>query len=219
MSIKTKRLLTRANKLYNKGEIDQAEFIYKDILKSFSNNKSIKKVDKLIEAIEQSKQQPFHKVLFGLGIKHIGAKVAKILANYFKTMDAMLQASIEDIQNIHEIGPEIAQSIFSYLKNQDNIMHIRQLRALGLQFEVETKVMKEHQFNGKTFVLTGKLESFSRDQASEIIESLGGKVTSSVSKLTNYLLAGSDAGSKLKKAEALGVTILNEATFKDIIHE
>lgn len=209
--------------LYEKGFIKSISDIYN--LHQYRNDlKTLpgfgdKKVDKLIEAIEQSKQQPFHKVLFGLGIKHIGAKVAKILANYFKTMDAMLQASIEDIQNIHEIGPEIAQSILSYLKNQDNIMHIQQLRALGLQFEVETKVMKAHQFNGKTFVLTGKLESFSRDQASEIIESLGGKVTSSVSKLTNYLLAGSDAGSKLKKAEALGVTILNEATFKDIIHE
>ena len=209
--------------LYEKGYIKTITDIYHlhqyreelKILPGFGE----KKVEKLIEAIEQSKKQPFHKVLFGLGIKHIGAKVAKTLVNYFKSMDAMLDTSIEDIQNIHEIGPEIAQSIFSYLRNEENIVHIQQLIELGLQFQVENQVIKEHQFNGKTFVLTGKLESFSRDQASEIIESLGGKVTSSVSKLTDYLLAGSDAGSKLKKAESLGVTILNEATFKDIIHE
>jgi DNA ligase (NAD+) len=209
--------------LYEKGYIKTITDIYnlyhyREELKTIPGFGD-KKVEKLLEAIEKSKQQPFHKVLFGLGIKHIGAKVAKTLVNYFKSIDAMIQASKEDIQNIHEIGPEIAQSIFTYLRNEESLKHIETLKRVGLQFEVETKAIKEHQFNGKTFVLTGKLESFSRDQATEIIESLGGKVTSSVSKLTNYLLAGSDAGSKLKKAESLGVTILNEASFKDIIHE
>jgi DNA ligase (NAD+) len=209
--------------LYEKGYIKTITDIYnlyhyREELKTIPGFGD-KKVEKLLEAIEQSKQQPFHKVLFGLGIKHIGAKVAKTLVNYFKSIDAMIQASKEDIQNIHEIGPEIAQSIFTYLRNEESLKHIETLKHVGLQFEVETIAIKEHQFNGKTFVLTGKLESFSRDQASEIIESLGGKVTSSVSKITNYLLAGSDAGSKLKKAESLGVTILNEASFKDIINE
>jgi DNA ligase (NAD+) len=209
--------------LYEKGYIKTITDIYnlyhyREELKTIPGFGD-KKVEKLLEAIEKSKQQPFHKVLFGLGIKHIGAKVAKTLVNYFKSIDAMIHASKEDIQNIHEIGPEIAQSIFTYLRNEESLKHIETLKHVGLQFEVENKAIKEHQFNGKTFVLTGKLESFSRDQATEIIESLGGKVTSSVSNLTNYILAGSDAGSKLKKAESLGVTILNEASFKDIIHE
>lgn len=209
--------------LYEKGYLKAISDIYKldrfkDDLKKLPGFGD-KKVEKLLEAIQESKKQPFHKVLFGLGIKHIGAKVAKTLIQYYKNIDTMRNADLEDIQNIHEIGPEIANSIFTYLRNEEHLYHIQLLKDAGLSFQVETQTIKEHQFNGKTFVLTGKLESFSRDQASEIIESLGGKVTSSVSKLTDYLLAGSDAGSKLKKAETLGVTILNEATFKDIIHE
>jgi DNA ligase (NAD+) len=178
-----------------------------------------KKVEKLLHAIEQSKSQPFHKVLFGLGIKHIGAKVSKIITQHFQSIENMSQASLEDIQNIHEIGPEIANSLFSTLKNPDFIEMIRYLKSVGLNFENVQKDIKAHAFNGKTFVLTGKLENYSRDQASDIIESLGGKVTSSVSKQTDYVLAGSDAGSKLKKAEALGIEILDEATFKDMTHE
>ncbi len=209
--------------LYEKGYIKTITDIYQlhehqEALKQLPGFGD-KKVDKLLDAIEQSKHQPFHKVLFGLGIKHIGAKVAKILVNYFKTIDAMIEAHIEEIQNIHEIGPEIANSIFQYLKQDKHIAEIQALKEYGLCFEVEATTIKEHAFNGKTFVLTGKLESFSRDQASEIIESLGGKVTSSVSKQTDYVLAGSDAGSKLKKAETLGVKILDEKTFKDMIHE
>ncbi len=177
-----------------------------------------KKVEKLLLAIEQSKSQPFHKVLFGLGIKHIGAKVSKIITQHFQSIENMYQASLEDIQNIHEIGPEIANSLFSMLKKPDFVEMIRYLKSAGLNFENVQKDIKSHAFNGKTFVLTGKLENYSRDQASDIIESLGGKVTSSVSKLTDYVLAGSDAGSKLKKAEALGIQILDEATFKDMTH-
>jgi len=177
-----------------------------------------KKVEKLLDAIEQSKSQPFHKVLFGLGIKHIGAKVSKIITQHFQSIENMYQASLEDIQNIHEIGPEIANSLFSTLKKPDYIEMIRYLKSVGLNFENVQKDIKAHAFNGKTFVLTGKLENYSRDQASDIIESLGGKVTSSVSKQTDYVLAGSDAGSKLKKAEALGIKILDEATFKDMTH-
>ena len=177
-----------------------------------------KKVEKLLLAIEQSKSQPFHKVLFGLGIKHIGAKVSKIITQHFQSIENMYQASLEDIQNIHEIGPEIANSLYSTLKNPDFIEMIKYLKSVGLHFENVQKDIKSHAFNGKTFVLTGKLENYSRDQASDIIESLGGKVTSSVSKQTDYVLAGSDAGSKLKKAEALGITILDESTFKDMTH-
>lgn len=177
-----------------------------------------KKVEKLLYAIEQSKSQPFHKVLFGLGIKHIGAKVSKIITQHFQSIENMYDASLDDIQNIHEIGPEIANSLFSTLKNPDFIEMIKYLKSVGLNFENVQKDIKRHAFNGKTFVLTGKLENYSRDQASDIIESLGGKVTSSVSKQTDYVLAGSDAGSKLKKAEALGIKILDETTFKDMTH-
>ena len=208
--------------LYEKGFIKKITDIY-DLSRYQESIETLpgfgpKKVEKLLLAIEQSKAQPFHKVLFGLGIKHIGAKVSKIITQHFQSIENMYQASLEDIQNIHEIGPEIANSLFSTLKKPDFVEMISYLKSVGLHFENVQKDIKKHAFNGKTFVLTGKLENYSRDQASDIIESLGGKVTSSVSKQTDYVLAGSDAGSKLKKAETLGIQILDEATFKDMTH-
>jgi len=173
-----------------------------------------KKIDKLLEAIENSKKQPLEKLIFGLGIKHVGQKVAKTLVKHYPTMDLLIEATYDDLLSIHEIGEMIAQSITSYFKEPKHIEMIEELKSLGLTMETEIRKTLDHEFNGKTLVLTGKLETFSRDQAQAIIEKLGGKVASSVSSKTDYVVAGEDAGSKLKKALELNITVLTEEAFK-----
>jgi len=174
-----------------------------------------KKVNKLLDAIDASKNQSFDKFLFGLGIKHVGAKVAKNIVKYYPTIDLLKEAQIEALIDIPDIGEMIAQSIVSYFSGEQNLKLIDELKSFGLNMTYEQEETIEHEFTGKTFVLTGKLASFSRDQAKAIIEKLGGKTSSSVSKKTDYVLAGSDAGSKLKKANDLGVTVLDEQTFME----
>lgn len=173
-----------------------------------------KKVEKLLFAIEDSKKQSLDKLIFGLGIKHVGSKVAKVLVNKFGSMDALIDATYDDLVTINEIGEMIAKSLISYFEKPENIHLIEQLKQHGLQMTYEQDVIVEHEFNQKTIVLTGKLENYTRDEAQAIIEKFGGKVSSSVSKKTDYVLAGSDAGSKLQKANELGVTVLSEEDFK-----
>lgn len=174
-----------------------------------------KKVENLLDAIEKSKTQTFDRFIFGLGIKHVGAKVAKLLLKHFPTIEDLMNSTFEQLIDIHEIGEQIASSVVSYFSNEKNIQMIEELKSFGLNMAFELSVAKDHEFSGKTFVLTGTLENLSRDQASAIIEKLGGKVSSSVSSKTNYLLAGSDAGSKLKKAQDLGIYIMTEQEFKE----
>lgn len=178
-----------------------------------------KKVLNLLNAIEHSKTNSFDSLLFGLGIKHVGAKVAKILVKHYKSIEAIAQATEEDLSQIPDIGPMIAQSVVNYFNDQPNVDLIKQLQDLGLNFAYEPEDMIEHEFNNKTFVITGKLQSYSREQAAQIIERHGGKVSSSVSAKTDYLLAGEDAGSKLKKAQSLNINILDETTFKEMLHD
>ncbi len=173
-----------------------------------------KKVDKLLKAIENSKNQTFDKFLFGLGIKHVGAKVAKTIVKHYPDIDSLMNATEEALIDIPDIGQMIAQSIVSYFNQEQNLKLIEELKSFGINMRFEQEETIEHEFTGKTFVLTGKLETFSRNQAKDIIEKLGGKTSSSVSKKTDYVLAGSDAGSKLKKANELGVKVLDEKTFK-----
>jgi DNA ligase (NAD+) len=173
-----------------------------------------KKVEKLLNAIEDSKKQSFDKLIFGLGIKHVGAKVAKVLVSNYPSMDSIQQATYEELININEIGEMIALSIIQYFEKQENIELIDRLKSYGLNMTYESTKVVDHEFNGKTFVLTGKLENYTRDEAQALIEKLGGKVSSSVSKKTDFVLAGSDAGSKLEKARDLGVFVLDEETFK-----
>ncbi len=177
-----------------------------------------KKVEKLLDAIENSKNQPFEKVLFGLGIKHIGSKVAKILVKQFQSIEALIEASYETLIDTFEIGDEIAKSILSISSDTQQLDIISKLKSHGLKFKSDDVVIIKHPFNDKTFVLTGTLPSLTREEASKLIEARGGKVTSSVSSKTDYVLAGSDAGSKLAKAIQLGVTILSEASFKEMLH-
>lgn len=178
-----------------------------------------KKVDNLLDAIEKSKKQSFDKFIFGLGIKHVGAKVAKILVKNFNTVEKLKLATYDELVSIPDIGEQIALSVVAYFGNQNNLLMLDELQNLGVNMSFETSVAKAHAFNGKTFVVTGTLSNFSRDQATLLIESLGGKVASAVSAKTDYLLAGSDAGSKLKKANDLGIYVMSEDEFKVKIDE
>ncbi len=178
-----------------------------------------KKVDKLLKAIEDSKNQPFEKVLFALGIKHVGQKVAKTLVTHMKTMDHLIKATAEELALIPDIGPMIAQSLKDYFQISEHIAQIEALRAYGLSMEDRSEDILGETFSGMTFVLTGKLETMTRDEAADAINRLGGKVTSSVSQKTSVVVAGSDAGSKLSKAEALGVKVIDEKEFKEMLDD
>ncbi len=175
-----------------------------------------KSVDNLLAAIESSKEKPFDKVLFAIGIKQVGERTAKLLAKHFISMDKLSSASVEEIDDVYEIGPSIAQSIYDFFRDKKNIELMDKLSKAGLKFEMETsgsfKLNKE--FAGKVFVLTGTLQKYTRNEASEIIEKLGGRTSGSVSKKTDFVLAGSEAGSKLDKAKKLGVKIITEDDFK-----
>jgi DNA ligase (NAD+) len=172
-----------------------------------------KSVDNLLNAVEESKKQPFAKVLFALGIRYVGAGAAKKLADHFKSINDLMKADEEEISSIHEIGPSISGSIKDFFANEINRNLVSRLRNYGLNFSSEKKVVKENFLTGKTFVLTGTLSRFSREEAGDKITVLGGKVTSSVSNKTNYVIAGENAGSKLTKAQKLGVKIMNEDEF------
>lgn len=172
-----------------------------------------KSVNNLLKAIEESKKQPFHKVLFALGIGFVGAGVARKLTDHFNSIDELAKAKEENILEVYEIGPRISESVIQFLSDDHNKQIINHLKKAGLNFKSEQKKIKENFFSGKTFVLTGSLEKYSRDEAGDFIRSLGGKVTSSVSSNTDYLIAGEKAGSKLKKAKENGVEILDEDKF------
>ena len=172
-----------------------------------------KSVDNLLSAIEESKNKPFDKVLFAIGIRYVGAGVARKLADYFNSIDELIKASEEELISVPEIGPSIAKSVKQFFGNKINISIIKKLKASGLKFELnksDSRPVKENFFTGKTFVLTGKLNVFTREEAAEKIIGFGGKVTNSVSSSTDYIIAGEKAGSKKSKAEKLGVGIMSE---------
>jgi DNA ligase (NAD+) len=183
-----------------------------------------KSINNLLNAIEKSKEKPFDKVLFAIGIRYVGAGAAKKIASHFKSIDALMQAGDEEITSIPEIGESISKSLEQFFLDKNNLKLIRELKKAGLNFNFESKgkissLTFDSFFNGKTFVLTGSLANFTREEAGEKIEKLGGKVASSVSKNTDYILAGENAGSKLNKAEKLGVKILNETEFKNYLEK
>jgi DNA ligase (NAD+) len=177
-----------------------------------------KSADNLLEGIEQSKERPYARVLFGIGIRHVGATVAKVLAYEFNTIDKLMGATEEELTAANEIGPRIAESVARFFADLGNHELIERLRRAGLQMEGPEKpvavIDTDSPIAGKTFVLTGTLPTYTREEASAIIEARGGKVTSSVSKKTDFVLAGADAGSKLEKAEKLGVAVIDEAEFR-----
>jgi len=172
-----------------------------------------KSIDNLFTAIEVSKKQPFPKVLFALGIRYVGAGAAKKLADHFLSIDELIKATESEISSVHEIGPSISGSIKKFFSDKHNIDIITRLKKHNLVFTTERKTVQENFFNDRTFVITGTLENFSREEAGNKIISFGGKVTSTVSSKTDYLIAGENAGSKLDKATKLGVKIFTEKNF------
>ena len=174
-----------------------------------------KSVDSLLDEIEKSKSNPLNVVLASLGIRFVGAKVAKILTRYYHSFDELLAARKEDLVKIKDIGEAIAGSVETYFR--DNWDLIDDLICLGINPKVEINENSNRIFEGKTLVLTGKLEMFTRDEATAKIESLGGNVSSSVSKNTYLVVAGPNAGSKLEKANKLGIRVIDENEFLEII--
>lgn len=178
-----------------------------------------KKIDNLKSAIKNSKNNSLERLIFGLGIRNVGAKTAKVLAKYYKTLDNLMNASYEELVNISDIGDIIAKSIINYFSNEDNKNIITKLKQLGVNttYINNSGYEEKDEFKGKTFVLTGSLVNITRDKASEIIESLGGKVSSSVSSKTSVVVVGDSPGSKYDKALALGIPIWQEEEFLDKI--
>lgn len=173
---------------------------------------SDKSIDSLLNAIENSKARSLEKLLFGLGIKEIGSKTAKVLARRFRNLDAFFSLTEEDLLKVDDIGPVAAKSLVDYFSNPQHVGMIETLRLLGVNFEYlgTDAADASNYFYGKTVVLTGGLEKYSRQEMTEILEGIGAKVSGSVSKKTDVVIAGSDAGSKLTKAQALGIEIMNE---------
>lgn len=180
-----------------------------------------KSITNLLESIENSKHNSLEKLLFGLGIKQVGQKTAKIIAKKYRTIDNLSQATIEELTNIHDIGSVISSSIVDYFNNKNNIELINELKSLGINttYTGTEPTNTNELFNDKTFVITGTLELYSREQAKEKIESLGGAVTDSVTSKTNALILGAEPGSKYDKAIKLNIPIWDEKTFINNIEE
>ena len=176
-----------------------------------------KSAQNLLDGLKRSEKQPFDRVLFALGIRHVGATVARTLARTFGSLDALCKASVEELEATHEIGPTIARSLYASLPDLpalDRVLYKLENKAkLQFEMEAEEEAAPPSHFSGKTVVITGTLSNYSRDEAAALIERLGGKTTSSVSKKTDLLIAGEKAGSKLAKAQALDVEVLDEAAF------
>lgn len=171
----------------------------------------------LVDAINQSKQNDLHKLITALGIRHIGTKSAKTLAKHFGQIDTMMGAEIEELSQIDDVGEITAKSVYEFFRQEQTQDLINRLKQAGVNTRVLSQEESDNRFQAKTFVLTGTLEEFTREEATQVIENLGGKVSSSVSKKTTYVLAGEEAGSKLQKAQTLGVEIITEQQFKEMI--
>ncbi len=204
--------------LVNEGMLKTAADIYKldfDTIAEFERLGK-KSAENLKRAVEKSKENDLGKLIFAIGIRHIGQKAAKLLADRFSDMDGIISASKEEILSIDGYGDIMAESVTDFFSHPQAVELINDLKAAGVNMRSEKKVI-DNRFEGKTFVLTGTLSRFTRTQASEVIETYGGKTSSSVSKKTDYVLAGEAAGSKLQKAQDLGVKIISEDEFAAMI--
>ncbi len=173
----------------------------------------------LIDQIEASKTRGLQRLLYGIDIRHVGERNAKVLAKHFRSIDDLAAASVDELVAVPEIGPILAAGVYEFFQDPRNRELIERLRTAGVVLEMDaaSTAALDERFVGKTFVLTGKLENYTRDEAAKLIEDRGGRVSSSVSKKTDYVVAGSDAGSKLAKAESLGVTVLDETLFATMV--
>ena len=203
-----RKLISNISDLYN--------LTLEDIATLKKNGKKF--AQNLINSIEESKNRALHRVITSLGIRHVGVKLAKSLAKEYKSMDNLIEASLEELESKQDVGEITAESIYNFFKQEQSIDLINKLKQAGVNMTLKQELGTDNRFEGKVFVLTGSLEKYSRDEASQVIEKLGGKTSSSVSKKTDYVLAGEDAGSKLKKAQELGVKIISEIEFDKMIN-
>lgn len=205
--------------LIEKGLISNIADIYTLTLEDVASLKKngTKFAQNLIDSIENSKQNDLYRLIAALGIRHVGVKGAKILAKKYKTMDNLMKASFESLALVDDIGEITADSIYTFLKNDQTIDLINRLKKSGVNMKAIEDENADNRFEGKTFVLTGSLEKYTRQEVSDIIEKFGGKVSGSVSKKTSYVLAGEEAGSKLTKAQNLGIAIISEEQFEEMI--
>ena len=212
----------RVEAFLNEGLLNSFEDIYKlhnrkdEILQM--EKFGLKSYDNLIEAIENSKQNSLERLINGLGIRQVGEKAAKVLAAYFKDMDRFMNASVEELSEIRDIGPVTAEYIREFFNEASNVEMIEQLKMLGVNMDyIDNSVSSDSVFKDKTVVLTGTLEKYSRNEATAMLENLGARVSGSVSGKTDYVIYGSEAGSKLDKARKLGVTTLSEEEFEKLL--
>ncbi|MGB7202265.1 MAG: NAD-dependent DNA ligase LigA [Pyrinomonadaceae bacterium] len=209
------------NTLVDNGMINDVADLYKLTVEQVAalDRMAEKSGTNLIEQIAASKTRGLQRLLYGIDIRHVGERYAKILANNFRKLDKLAAASVEELDDIPEIGLAVAESVFEWMRDTKSIDLVARLKAAGVVMEMDeaSTTALDERFVGKTFVLTGKLENYTRDEAAKLIEERGGRVSSSVSKKTDYVVAGEDAGSKLTKAESLGVTVLNENEFGSMI--
>ncbi|MFO8110720.1 MAG: NAD-dependent DNA ligase LigA [Thermoplasmata archaeon] len=173
----------------------------------------------ILKAIEDSKEQGLERVIFGLGIKYVGSHVADVLASHYDSMDDIIEADREELKEIEEIGPKIAESIVSFFQEENNRKMIEELKKAGVKMESEGGEDVDRFLESKKFVLTGALENFTRDEAGKLIQKYGGRVTSVVSGATDYLVVGDNPGSKLDKAREQGTTIIKEDEFREMMEE
>jgi len=205
--------------LIEKGLISNIADIYTLTLEDVASLKKngTKFAQNLIDSIENSKQNDLYRLIAALGIRHVGVKGAKILAKKYKTMENLMKASFESLALVEDIGEITADSIYTFLKNDQTIDLINRLKKSGVNMKAIEDENADNRFEGETFVLTGSLEKYTRQEASDIIEKFGGKVSGSVSKKTSYVLAGEEAGSKLTKAQKLEIAIISEEQFEEMI--
>src|SRR5882757_8600118 len=206
------------NQLTDRGMVKDVADIYKltkaDLLKL--ERMGEKSAENVLREIENSKKLPLERVIYGLGIRFVGERTAQFLAEHFGSMDALMQASEEELQEVNEVGPRIAESIVEFFQEPKNRALVRQLQDLGLRL-TGTRKQRGTKLTGKTFVLTGTLPHLTRDEAKKMIEDAGGRVSGSVSKKTDFVVAGDDAGSKLDKAKELGVKVVGEKEMQELL--
>jgi DNA ligase (NAD+) len=179
-----------------------------------------KSATNLLAQIEASKSRDLPQLVYGLGVRHVGERTAAILARHFRSLEALRAATVEQMDDIHEIGLTVAESVRDWFDDEGNVALCQRLREAGVRTELASGASVSaggETFAGKQFVLTGRLETLTRDEARALIEARGGRVTSTVSKKTDYVVAGEEAGSKLEKAQALGLNVIDEAALKALL--
>jgi len=220
----------RAMNIEGVGDSLLDQFLEKKLIKNIPDLYSLKLEDlvslermgtkssqNLLDEIEKSKQRDVARLIYALGIRYVGERTAQTLANHFKSIDDLSQSSYEELTEVEDVGPKVAESIVFFFRQPENAKLLKKLKEAGLNFSVEEEIEGEKPLVGQTFVLTGKLTKLTREEAAEIIHKLGGKVSSSVSSKTNYVIVGESPGSKLNRARSLGVTTLEESDFLELV--